>query len=438
MKVEIKQPKSWQRIFEIEVPGDRFRETVESLFQEYGREAKIPGFRPGKVPRTVLEARFGKGIEAEAIERLVPESYQRALEQHQLVPVNRAAISDLNLAGDKSLRFKATFEVLPEVAIKRYKGLPAVKRYREVTDDDVSREIDYLREIYAEYLTVDRPSGTGDRVVIDFIPVSGSANPDKAKGENYPIDLGAPQVLPEFNQGLAGARPGDVREISVTYQPGYQAKELAGQTVAFKITVKEVKEKKLPDLDDDFAKKVSEYQTASELRERIKAGMAARAEAEARDGVRIQAINALIDENPLELPESLVREQAEGLAAEARERHQREHRHPGGDKCPDCQWDHDKMLEQYRPVAEWKIKQDLFLSRVVKLENIVPEPSEIEEAIQDWARHNRSDPAEIRRALEKSPERMEDLKDRLAAEKAGRLLAEWADAKPEKIVANKQ
>jgi trigger factor len=438
LKVEIKEPKAWQRIFEIEVPGERFRETVESLYQEYGREAKIPGFRPGRVPRAVLEARFGKGIEAEAIERLVPESYQLALDQHKLVPVNRAAISDLDLSGDKLLRFKATFEIMPEVAIKRYKGLPAVKRYREVGDEDVTREIEYLREIYAEYAPVERLAGTGDRVIIDFLPVSGSADPEKAKGENYPIDLGAPQVLPEFNQGLTGTRPGDVREISVSYQPDYQARELAGQTVVFRATVKEVREKKLPALDDEFAKKVSEYQTVTELRERIKAGMAARAEAEAMEGVRVQAINALIEENPLELPESLVREQAEELTAEARDRHQREHRHPGGEKCPECQWDQEKMLAQYRPVAEWKIKQDLFLSRVVGLENIVAEPSEIEEAIQDWARHNRSDPSEIRRTLERNPERMDDLKARLAAARAGRLLAEWAEARPEKIMPNKQ
>jgi trigger factor len=433
LKIEIKEPKPWQRIFEIEVPSQSLKEAIEDLYQEYGRKAKIPGFRPGKVPRTVLEARFGKGIEAEAIERLVPESYEKALLEHNLVPVNRAVISDMDITGDKILKFKATFEVLPQINLKRYKGLPAVKRYREITDEDVKREIEFLQNIYAEYNTVDRVSAQGDRVIIDFKPVSGVDDPEKAKGENYSIDLGAAQVLPEFNQNLTGVKAGDSKEISVLYKDDYQAKELAGRTVVFQVTVKEIKEKKLPELSDDFAKKVSEYQTMTELREKIKSGMTARAEAEAMEGVRIQAVNALIDENPLELPESLVKEQTESMVAEAKERHLRQHNHPGGKDCPDCGWDQEKMIAQYRPAAEWKIKEDLFLANVAKAENIQAEPNEIEEAIEDWARHNRTDPAEIRKVLQNNQERMDDLKDRLAANKAGQMLAQWAEITMEKI-----
>ena len=433
MKVEIKEPKSWQRIFEIEVPSQQLNDAIEDLYQEYGKKAKIPGFRPGKVPRTVLEARFGKGIEAEAIERLVPESYEKALLDNNLVPVNRAVISDMDITGDKTLKFKATFEILPSVTMKRYKGLPAVKRYREVTDEDVNREIEFLQNIYAEYSTVERASAKGDRVIIDFKPVSGVNDPEKTKGENYTIDLGAAQVLPEFNDNLTGVKAGDIKEISVQYKDDYQAQELAGKTVVFRVTVKEVKQKKLPELNDEFAKKVSEYQAMTELKEKIKSGMTARAEAEAMEGVRIQAVNALIDENPVELPESLVKEQTESMVAEAKERHLRQHNHPAGQDCPDCAWDQEKMLAQYRPAAEWKIKEDLFLAQVVKAESIQAEPNEIEESIEDWARHNRTDPAEIRTVLQKNPERMEDLKDRLAANKAGQMLAQWAQMTIEKI-----
>jgi len=433
VKVEIKEPKSWQRIFEIEVPSQQLNDAIEDLYQEYGKKAKIPGFRPGKVPRTVLEARFGKGIEAEAIERLVPESYEKALLDNNLVPVNRAVISDMDITGDKTLKFKATFEILPSVTMKRYKGLPAVKRYREVTDEDVNREIEFLQNIYAEYSTVERASAKGDRVIIDFKPVSGVNDPEKTKGENYTIDLGAAQVLPEFNDNLTGVKAGDIKEISVQYKDDYQAQELAGKTVVFRVTVKEVKQKKLPELNDEFAKKVSEYQAMTELKEKIKSGMTARAEAEAMEGVRIQAVNALIDENPVELPESLVKEQTESMVAEAKERHLRQHNHPAGQDCPDCAWDQEKMLAQYRPAAEWKIKEDLFLAQVVKAESIQAEPNEIEESIEDWARHNRTDPAEIRTVLQKNPERMEDLKDRLAANKAGQMLAQWAQMTIEKI-----
>ncbi|MRR09882.1 trigger factor family protein, partial [bacterium] len=139
LKVEIKEPKTWQRVFEIEVPGERVREAIEELFREYSRKASIPGFRPGKVPRSILESRYGQGIEAEAVERLVPESYERALAEHQLMPVNRAVISNLDLTPAKDLKFTATFEVLPKVALARYKGIKAVKRVAAVTDADVDR-----------------------------------------------------------------------------------------------------------------------------------------------------------------------------------------------------------------------------------------------------------------------------------------------------------
>jgi trigger factor len=437
LKIEIKEPKSWQRIFEIEVPSQTVRYAIEDLFQEYNKKAKIPGFRPGKVPRTILEARFGKGIEAEAIERLVPESYEKALIEHKLVPVNRAVISDMDITDDKSLKFKATFEVLPSVNLKRYKGLPAVKNLRMVSDADVDHEIEYLRDIYSEYNTVERDSAKGDRVVIDFNPISGVNGTEKTKGENYSIDLGAPQVLPEFNENLMGTKVGDVREISVKYKDDYQAKDLAGKTVLFQVKVKEVKEKKQPEMNDEFAKMVSEYQSLSELREKITAGMIARVESEAMEAVRVQAVNALIDENPLELPESLVKEQTEAMVAQAREMHMHRHKHQNGKQCSECGWDQEKMLLEYKPAAEWKIKEDLFLSQVATAENIEPTDSEIDEAIDDWARHNRSDPAEIRSTLKKNSDKMRDLRDRLSVSKAGQMLAQWAEVKIEKIEGNK-
>ena len=433
MKVEIKEPKSWQRVFEIEVPGQQVKAAIEELFREYSRKAKLPGFRQGKIPRSLLESRFGQGIEAEAMEQLVPDSYERALADHKLVPVNRAVISDLDLSPDKDLKFKATFEVLPAVAVKQYKGIKAAKRVAKITDKEVEREIDYLRNIYAEFSEVGRPAQMTDKLTVDYIPLSGLDQPEKFKGDNYVLELGAAQVLPEFNQQLQGATAGDVKQIPVSYAADYQVKELAGKTVTFQVSVKSVQEKKLPELNDEFATKVSEYATAQELQDKIRAGMESRAEEEAMEGVRLQVLDALIKDNPLELPESLVKEELDTMVGEAKKRHHVQHHQGAKGDCPACDQEEPKLREQYLPAAEWKIKEELLLSEIVKQEKVEINDQELDEAVSEWSRYNRQDPAKLREALAKNPDRKDDFRSRIAIGKARRLLGEWAEAAVEMV-----
>ncbi|MBI4727052.1 trigger factor [candidate division TA06 bacterium] len=432
MKVELKEPKVWQRVFEIEVPGEQVKAAIEELYLDYSRNAKIPGFRPGKVPRTVLEARFGKGIEAEAIERLVPESYEKALVEHKIVPVNRAEISDLGFTPDRSIKFKAAFEVLPQVSIKQYKGLPAAKRLRKITGQDADREIEYLQGLYAEYKKSANPAKEGDRLMIDFVPVSGLENPERARGENYPVDLGMPRVLSEFNQSLIGAQAGQEKEIAVKYPDDYQGTGLAGKKAVFKVTVKEVREKLLPALDDEFAKKVSEYQTLAELKEKIKNGLEARSNAEAAEGVRVQVLQKMIEDNPLELPQSLVAGELDKMVADAKERHQQQYKHQDGHECQECP-DDAKLKEQYLPIAEWKIKEDLLMAEVARQEKIEVSDAELDESFADLARYYRKTTEEIKATFSANQDRLDDLKDRIAVTKAGKLVAEAAAVKEEFI-----
>ncbi len=431
MKIEVKEPQTWQRIFEIEISGEQVKETIEELYRDYGQAINIPGFRPGRVPRTILEARFGKSIEAEAIERLVPQSLEQALMQNRLVPINRAQISDLDLSPEKVLRFKATFEVLPPVNIQRYKGIPAVKRVLRITEERVERELEGLRQLLAEYHPVERPAQDGDRVMVDYRPLADFPGGDKFVGRDHPVDLGSPQVVAEFNQGLKGARAGEEKEIVVQYPDDHPLPQAAGQKIGFRVSVKQVLEKKLPNLDDDLARRISEYQTLEELRGRIKNGLESQAEVEARQRMKDQIVNVIIQENPLELPRSLVEHDLNRMLEEAKERHRRSHRHPAGESCPQCQLDEEKMASQLRPVVEWHIRQDLILSQVAKLEGIQAEPQEVEAAVRDLARRQGSDPLKLMDLLQGEPERMEDLKERIAMAKAAERLVEWAEVKVE-------
>lgn len=432
MKVEVKEPKSWLRIIEFELPSQQVRETIEELYLEYGRNARIPGFRPGRIPRAMLEARFAKDIESEAIERLVPESYRQALVDHKLIPVNRAQISDLDLSADKVLRFKATFEVMPKVEIKRYRGIPAVKKLKAVTQDDVERELDFLRQLYAEFTEVDRPSSDGDRVVIDYQPLAEFSGSEKFKAQDYAVDLSAPQVLPEFRQGLLGVRAGEERQITVQYPQDHPAPEAAGKKIGFQVSVKKVMQKSLPSLDDGFAQKVSGYPTLAELKEKIQAGLEAEAERQAMEQVRLQVLNTIMAENPLELPQSLVAEEVERLMANARERHRMEHRHPDGQSCADCHLDEEKLAQEFRPVAEWRLRQDIILSHIAQQEKIEASEEEVEDFIARMARDQRTDPQKLRSALDAVPERMEELRDRLAVAKTAEMLGQWAEITMEK------
>lgn len=433
MKAELKEPKGCQRVFEVEVPSQQVEEAMEELYREYGLKAKIPGFRPGKVPRAILEARFGKGIETEAIDRLVPESLQQALAQHSLVPVSRAQISEINLTSDKVLRYKATFEVLPKVEIKRYKGIPAVKRLRRVAQAEVDRELDFLRRLFAEFTPAERPSAEGDRVIIDYRPLTEFPGADKFRVTDYTVDLGAPQVLDEFNRDLIGVRPGDVREVTVQYPDDHPNPEAAGRKIGYRVEVKQVQERRLPELDDGFAAKVSEYQTLAELRDKIRAGLEARAESEAMEQLSLQVMRTIIAENPMDLPESVVNEVLDRMMAEARERHKLFHRHADGSTCEQCRLDEEKLSRELRPVAEWRVKHDLILSHLAALERIEATPQDVELAVRDQARRQRTDPAKLMAALERQPDQLEDLRDRIAVAKAAEQLGRWAEVKTEYI-----
>jgi trigger factor len=433
LKVAVKQPKTWQRVFEIEVDGQQVKAAIEDLYRDYNRKAKIPGFRPGKVPRSILESWYGKGIEAEAVEQLVPESYEKALIEHKIIPVNRAVISDLDLTPDKDLKFTATFEVLPPVAIGQYKGIKAAKRVARITDKEVDRELEYLRNIYAEFAPVERGAQLTDKLTVDYVPVSGLDQPEKFKGVDYVLELGGAQVLAEFNRDLQGAKAGDVRDITVGYAADYQVKDLAGKSVVFRVTVKQVQEKTLPALDDALAAKVSEYPTLQELKDKIRAGMGSRAEEEAMEGVRLQVLDALIKNSPLELPESLVREELESMVAEARKRHHYQHHAKGDKECPECAAEDPKLREQYQPAAEWKIKEELLLSEIVKQEKIEVTDPELDEAVGEWARYNRQDPGKLREAFATNPDRRDDFRSRIAIGKARRQLGEWAETSVEAV-----
>ena len=432
MKIDLKQSNGCQRILEFELPGDQVQATIDDIYREYNLKAVIPGFRPGKVPRAILEARFGKDIEAEAIERLVPESYRQALVEHNLFPINQAQISDLDLSHDKVLRFKATFEVMPQVDIKRYRGIAAAKKLRPVTEAEVDREIEFLRNLFAEYQELNRPAQDGDRVIIDYRPLAEFPGSEKFQSQDHAIDLGAPQVLPEFSQGLLGVRPGEERQITVHYPQDHPTPEAAGRKIGFQVTVKKVMQKNLPPLDDEFARKVSGYQTLAELRERIEAGLEAEAERQAMEQVRLQVLNTIMAENPIDLPQSLVAEEVGRLVADARERHRMAHRHPDGQSCEQCQLDEEKLARELRPVAEWRLRQDIILSYVAQQEKIEPSNEEIEDFLVRMARDQRVDPEKLRSAVAGVPERMEDLKDRLALAKAAEMLGQWAEITIEK------
>ena len=250
----------------VEVGKDEFAPAIEKAYKKQVKQMKIPGFRPGHAPRKVIEGMYGVEIFFdEAMNFAFPEAYQAALEEAKLEPVEHPQVEVTEVSAD-GFTFKATFANYPEVKLGEYKGLSAEKPSVEVGDEDVDKKLQQMRERNARLVSVEREAQNGDTAVIDFEGKKDGVPFDGGKGESYPLELGSGSFIPGFEEQIVGMKAGDEKDIDVTFPEDYQAEELAGKPVVFSIKLHEVKAKDMPELDDEFAKDVSEFDTLEELK----------------------------------------------------------------------------------------------------------------------------------------------------------------------------
>lgn len=370
----------------IEASAEELGKAIESAYQKAKNKISVPGFRKGKVPRKMVEQMYGKGVFYEdAANELIPQAYAAALEECEEEIVSQPSIEVTQIEEGKPFIFTATVALKPEVSLGKYKGVQIEKIPTEVTEEEIDAEINKERESNAREITVeDRAVKDGDMTILDFEGFVDGVAFAGGKGENYPLTIGSGAFIPGFEEQLIGAELNKETEVNVTFPEDYQAEELKGKAAVFKCTVKEIKEKELPELDDEFASEVSEFETLAEYREDVKKTLAEKKETEARDKKEEAVIEAIIADAKMDIPDPMVETQQRQMVDDFAQRLSMQ----GLTLEQYYQFTgltHEKMLEQIKPTALKRIQSRLVLEAVAKAENMTTDDDDYEKEVQRLA-----------------------------------------------------
>ena len=421
----------------IEVSADELDKAIEGAYQKNKNKISLPGFRKGKAPRKMIEQMYGKEVFYEdAANALIPDAYDKAVEECEENIVSSPKIEVVQIEAGKPFIFTAEVALKPEVTLGKYKGVKVDKIEIEVSEEEIEAEVNKERENCARTITVeDRAVKDGDMTVIDFEGFVDGVAFEGGKGTDYPLTIGSGAFIPGFEEQLVGAEIGKEVEVKVTFPTEYHAEELAGKDAIFKCTVKEIKVKELPELDDEFASEVSEYDTFAEYKEGVKAGLATKKEADAKNAKEDAVIEAIIADAKMELPEAMVDTQQRQMIEEFAQRIQSQ----GLSMEQYMQFTGltvDKLLEQVKPQAEKRIKSRLVLEAVVKAEAIEVTEEDFEAEVAKMAEAYKLENDKVKELLGEAGKKqvMEDL----AVSKAVEFVVENAkEAKPTKPRAKK-
>jgi trigger factor len=321
MQVSVESTGKLERRMQVQVPAERVSQEVATRLKTLSRTARLNGFRPGKAPLKVIQQQFGGQVRREVIGELLQSSFAEAVSQKQLAPAGSPRIEPQSMAEGQDLKYVATFEVFPEFALKPVDTLEIDRYSAQVTDSDVDAMIERLRKQQPKYTTVTRPAADGDKVTVDFEGTIDGVAFAGGKGANIAIVVGEGRMLPELEQGLIGAAPGDHRQIAVNFPADYRATELAGKLASFQVEVKSVEETSLPELDEEFCKAfgVTEGGTAK-LREDVAANMRRELEQNLRSRNKAAVLEKLFQANPIDIPNALLESQIRDMQIEAMRR----------------------------------------------------------------------------------------------------------------------
>ena len=408
----------------IEVPAAEVESAMQAVYLRRKSRIDVPGFRKGKAPRHMVEKLYGKGIFLEdAVNDVMPSAYEKAAKESGLEIVSRPEIGFEQVEPGKDLIFTAEVAVKPEVTLGEYKGLSVPKTEVNVTEEDVMADIKREQEKNAVLNSVERPVQNGDQTTIDFEGFMDGVAFEGGKGEDYPLTIGSNAFIPGFEEQLVGAEIGKEVEVNVTFPENYHSEDLAGKPAVFKVTVKDIKEKELPELDDEFASEVSEFETLAEYKEDVKKKLEERKTANAKSIKENAAVDAAIANASMEIPDAMLETQAQNLVDEFAAGMRRQ----GLSMEQYLQYSgntEDSMIEQMKPRALKQIKTRLVLEAVAKAENIQISEEDTEAELKKMAENYKMELDEIKKLMDES--QIKAMQEDLAVQKAIDLLAETA------------
>lgn len=407
---------SCKRELQLEIPADKIRKVSDKIARDLARVARVPGFRPGKAPVTLIQRRFADDIKGEVLESLVPEYLNQALEEKKMIPVNRPEVDQLDYPAEGPVKFRATFEVLPEFELGEYKGLEVEVEGIEVGDAEIGKAIEELRERAATYAPVEgRAIQDGDYAQLKLIGVPAEGG-EPIQADNVLCHIGAEETLESFTTNLRGAKAGESKTFEAKYPEDYPDPKLAGKTYNYTVEVLGIKEKKLPEVNDEFAKDVAAevggVATVAELRAKVKERLEAMREQHQREQAQEKILEMLTKSHDFPVPESLIEHQMDARL----ERVVRSLAAQGVDpRAVNVDWVSLRKRQQERSAGD--VKAELIVDRIATAENIDATEEDVEKEIAHLASHNNEAPEALRARLTKQGA-LDRIKSKLRSDKA--------------------
>jgi len=415
---ETKNKESVKREISVEIPADEVARETEVIIQKYQKVARLPGFRAGHVPASIIKQRFGEEVKSDVVEALVPKYFRREAEKQGLMPVSQPRVTDLHIHDSEPLRFKASFEVMPEIPVEGYKELRADKPEIAVNDEEVEQALDNVREQHATFTSVEgRPLADGDfaQASLDGRPKDGQATKDAnpVHMDEVLVEIGGKNTMPEFTEHLRGASAGAERTFEVNYPQDASDKRLAGKTFSYTVKIHAIKQKSLPELNDEFAKELGEFTSMDAVKREIRENMEAEKRHTAEHEAKDKLVAELVKHNEFEVPESLVERQIDlrlerGLRALAAQ----------GMKMEDMKkMDLPRLRVGQREQALQDVKSSLLLERIAELENITVSDHELNQEVEALAKQTKQTPEAVRARLTQDGG-LDRIRNRIRSEKA--------------------
>ncbi|NLU11381.1 MAG: trigger factor [Tepidanaerobacter acetatoxydans] len=417
MKVNLEKIEKNTAYLNFEVDAEQLEKAIQQAYKKNAKRFAIPGFRRGKAPRKLIEMHYGPEVfYEEAIQILLPEVYQKGVEEYKLQPVDQPKFDVQQIETGKPLLASAEVVVKPEVKIEEYKGLEVEKVVHNVTEDEVEKQLLIMQEKNARLVAVeDKAAAEGDIAIIDFEGSIDNEPFEGGKAENYPLQLGSGMFIKGFEEQVIGMMPGETKDIPVTFPKDYNAEELAGKNAVFTVTLKELKRKELLPLDDDFAKDVSEFDTLAELKEDIKNKLQQEAKSVEENSLRASIIDKLIEKAEVDIPEVMINHEVDNILLNLAINLKQSTGYDLTTYLESTGMTLQELRDRYHDAAVRNVKTSLILEEIGKLENITVTDEELENKIKELAEMYKKPLEEYEKSL--SPENKEGIKDLVLTEK---------------------
>lgn len=382
MKASVEEISSIKKKVSVEIPEDQVIKEVDSFYRDLGKKAKIKGFRPGKVPRNILERYFKDYVKTEVVQKLIQDTYPQALSETDLQPVSPPVIDPGEFVEGKSYQYSAVIETKPDITLEGYTGLKIEGKKEGAKDEEVEERLKALQNLHANLKTISeaRPIQAGDYVILDYEASMGGKPLEGGKAIDFTVEVGSGQFIPAFEEKLIGLKPEEEKEMEVSFPEDYGYQKWAGKTISFDVKIKEIKEKILPPLDDEFAKDLGDYSSFEELREKLKGEIEKEKELALERQLKDLVVDQLLEANTFEVPESLVEEQAKAMVSDTKLRLAAQ-----GVAFKNLGVSEEKLQEDYRAMAQKQVRTFLILEKIAGQEGIAVTDEEAEGRLREMS-----------------------------------------------------